>query len=127
VIVHGTNTLSYKVKICAKDQCFLRTLTDLKRDDRSTHNYFFKNGLPMVHGFPSHLFTRFHKISELARNRERFSRDVSSFSLMRWHKLLSTVPDVLDLRFRNWPETKTIESVFVAKGSFDLAVEAQSF
>jgi hypothetical protein len=81
----------------------------------------------MVHGFPSHLFIRFHKISELARNRERFSRDVSSFSLMRWHKLLSTVPDVLDLRFRNWPETETIESVFVAKGSFELAVEAQSF
>jgi len=28
VIVHGTNTLSYKVKISAKDQCFLRPLQD---------------------------------------------------------------------------------------------------
>jgi hypothetical protein len=50
VIVHGTNTLSYKVKILAKDQCFLRTLKDLKRDACSQHNYFFKNGLQAVHG-----------------------------------------------------------------------------
>ena len=28
VIVHGTSTLSYKVKICAKDQCFLRHPAD---------------------------------------------------------------------------------------------------
>jgi len=62
VIVHGTNTLSYKVKIRAKDQCFLPTLKDFKRDASSQYNYFVQNRLRMSYRFPLHFLSGFTKI-----------------------------------------------------------------
>jgi hypothetical protein len=81
VIVHGTNTLSYKVKIRAKDQCFLPPLKDFKRDAGSQHNYFFQNRLRMIHRFPPHFLSGFTKNLNWLETGSVFWRNVFFFLL----------------------------------------------
>ena len=118
MIVHGTNTLSYKVKILAKDQCFLRTLKDLKRDACSQHNYFFKNGLQAVHGSSIAL------IRTVSQNFLIGCKPGAFFALCFLLSPLRTgtnrdrpSPDVLDLRVRNWPEPGSSNQFSSRKGA----------
>jgi len=116
VIVHGTNTLSYKVKIRAKDQCFLPPLKDFKRDAGSQHNYFFQNRLRMILRFPLHFLSGCTKNLNWLETGSVFLAQCFLHSPVRaGTNCYRPLPDVRDFRFRNWPETKTTESVFVAK------------
>jgi len=128
VIVHGTNTLSYKVKICAKDQCFLPPLKDFKRDAGSQHNCFFQNRLRMIHRFPLHFLSGCTKNLNWLEAGSVFWRNVFFFLL---YALAQTATGrcqmssifVLETGQRPRPSNQFSSR----KEGFGLAVAAQSF